>query len=154
PERFQSFAEYQRHVDVLINAGLIDDTTKIWWDLRPSGRFPTLETRIMDVCTRLDDAIALVSLLVCILRMLYRLRIAKQAWRIYAYMGTGEDRGCAMRYGFDEGVIAMAKGGVEAFADLLDELSALAAEDGEALGCGDEVAATRTILEGGTSAHR
>src|SRR5690606_33243181 len=76
PERFQSYAEYQRHVDVLINAGLIEDTTRIWWDLRPSGRFPTLETRIMDVCTRLDDAIALVSLLVCILRMLYRLRIA------------------------------------------------------------------------------
>ncbi len=154
PERFQSFAEYQRHVDVLINAGLIDDTTKIWWDLRPSGRFPTLETRIMDVCTRLDDAIALVSLLVCILRMLYRLRIANQRWRIYTSMLIRENRWRAMRYSFDEGLIDMAKGRVVPFADLLDELIALTAEDAEALGCVDEIAATRTILERGTSAHR
>ena len=58
PERFQSFAEYKRHVDILINAGLIEDSSKIWWDLRPSNKYPTLETRIMDVCTCLDDAIA------------------------------------------------------------------------------------------------
>ena len=81
PERFQSFAEYRRHVDILINAGLIEDSTKIWWDLRPSNRYPTLETRIMDVCTRIDDAIALTAMLVCIMRMLYRLRLANQRWR-------------------------------------------------------------------------
>ncbi|MCH8100208.1 MAG: carboxylate-amine ligase [Proteobacteria bacterium] len=74
PERFASFAEYERHVQVLIDAGLIEDSTKIWWDLRPSGRYPTLETRIMDVCTRLDDTIALTALLVCIMRMLWRWR--------------------------------------------------------------------------------
>jgi len=56
PEKFQSFAEYERHIDILINAGVMEDSTKVWWDLRPSGRFPTLETRIMDVCTRMDDA--------------------------------------------------------------------------------------------------
>ena len=74
PERFASFAEYERHVQVLIDAGLIEDSTKIWWDLRPSGRYPTLETRIMDVCTRLDDTIALTALLVCIMRMRWRWR--------------------------------------------------------------------------------
>ena len=82
PERFASFAEYQRHVSVLMDAGLIEDTTRIWWDLRPSARFPTLETRIMDVCTRLEDAVALAALLTCILRMLYRLRTRNQRWRI------------------------------------------------------------------------
>ncbi len=63
PERFASFAEYQRHVSILMDAGLIEDSTRIWWDLRPSGRFPTLETRIMDVCTRIEDTVALAALL-------------------------------------------------------------------------------------------
>lgn len=154
PERFQSFAEYQRHVDVLINAGLIEDTTKIWWDLRPSGRFPTLETRIMDVCTRLEDAIALSSLLVAILRMLYRLRVANQRWRIYTSMLIRENRWRAMRYSFDEGLIDMAKGRVVPFAELLDQLLSLTAEDAEALGCTAEIASLKQILERGTSAHR
>lgn len=154
PERFQSFAEYQRHVDVLINAGLIEDTTKIWWDLRPSGRFPTLETRIMDVCTRLEDAIALSSLLVAILRMLYRLRVANQRWRIYTSMLIRENRWRAMRYSFDEGLIDMARGRVVPFAELLDQLLSLTAEDADALGCAAEIASLKRILERGTSAHR
>ena len=70
PERFASWAEYQRHVQILIDAGLIEDSTKIWWDLRPSARYPTLETRVMDVCTRVDDAISLTAMLVCTLRLL------------------------------------------------------------------------------------
>ncbi|HZD53287.1 MAG TPA: carboxylate-amine ligase [Woeseiaceae bacterium] len=154
PERFQSYAEYQRHVDVLIDAGLIEDTTKIWWDLRPSGRFPTLETRIMDVCTRLGDAVALAALLVCILRMLYRLRIENQRWRIYTSMLIRENRWRAMRYSFDEGLIDMAKGRVVPFEMLLEELIALTAEDADALGCPDEVASLRAVLKRGTSAHR
>ena len=81
PERFSSYAEYERHINILMNAGLIEDATRIWWDLRPSARYPTLETRVMDVCTRLDDTISLAALLVCILRMLYRLRISNQRWR-------------------------------------------------------------------------
>ena len=59
---------------VLVNAGLIEDATKIWWDLRPSARFPTLEMRITDVCPLLADGIAIAALFRCILRMLYRLR--------------------------------------------------------------------------------
>jgi carboxylate-amine ligase len=154
PERFESFAEYQRHVDILVNAGLIEDSTKIWWDLRPSGRFPTLETRIMDVCTRMDDAIAIAALLVCILRMLYRLRLANQRWRIYTPMLIRENRWRAMRYSFDEGLIDLAKGRVIPFEDLLDELETLIAEDAEVLGCEEEVADARQILSRGTSAHR
>jgi carboxylate-amine ligase len=154
PERFQSYAEYQRHVDVLIDAGLIEDTTKIWWDLRPSGRFPTLETRVMDVCTRLDDAVALAALLVCILRMLYRLRIENQRWRIYAPMLIRENRWRAMRYSYDEGLIDLAKGRVVPFRDLLEELLKLTAEDAKALGCTRELLSVRNILEHGTSAHR
>ena len=154
PERFQSFAEYQRHLNVLINAGLLEDSTKIWWDLRPSGRFPTLETRIMDVCTRLDDAVALAALLVCIMRMLYRLRLHNQRWRIYTAMLIRENRWRAMRYSFDEGLIDLAKGQVVPFPELLGELLTLTADDAAALGCTAEVDSLRAVLSRGTSAHR
>ena len=154
PERFQSFAEYQRHVDILINAGALEDSTKIWWDLRPSDRYPTLETRIMDVCTRLDDAVTLAAILVCYFRMLFRLRQANQRWRIYTPMLIRENRWRAMRYSFDEGLIDFAKGEVVPFEDLIDEVLHLIAEDAEALDCVKEVGAVQDILQRGTSAHR
>ena len=154
PERFASYAEYERHVRVLIDAGLIEDTTKIWWDLRPSARFPTLETRIMDVCTRLDDTVSLTALLACIFRMLYRLRTHNQRWRIYTPMLIRENRWRAMRYSFDEGLIDLAKGRVVPFEQLLNEMLCLIAEDAEALGCADEVNNLHHILQRGTSAHR
>lgn len=154
PERFASYAEYQRHIRVLMDAGLIEDATRIWWDLRPSARYPTLETRVMDVCTRLDDAVALAALLVCIMRMLYRLRTHNQRWRIYTPMLIRENRWRAMRYSFDEGLIDLAKGRVVPFAELLEEILGLIAEDAEVLGCSEEVQHVRKIVARGTSAHR
>lgn len=154
PEKFQSYAEYQRHVDILINAGVIEDSTKIWWDLRPSARFPTLEARIMDVCTRMDDAIALAALLVCIMRFLYRLRLSNQRWRTYTPMLVRENRWRAMRYSFDEGLIDFAKGTIVPFEELLNEILDLTFDDAQALGCEAEVASVRDILSRGTSAHR
>ena len=154
PERFASWAEYQRHINILMEAGLIEDSTKIWWDLRPSARFPTIETRIMDVCTRLEDSIALVSLLVCTLRMLYRLRTRNQRWRIYTPMLIRENRWRAMRYSFDEGMIDLAKGRIVPFADLIDEILSLVSDDAQALGCEKEIAHVHQILSRGTSAHR
>jgi carboxylate-amine ligase len=154
PERFASYAEYRRHVEIMENAGLIEDATRIWWDIRPSAKFPTLETRVMDVCTRLDDAVAITALLVCIMRMLYRLRRANQRWRIYPAMLIRENRWRAMRYSFDEGLIDLAKGVVVPFDILLDEMLSLVAEDAEALDCVDEVNSVRRIHQRGTSAHR
>ena len=154
PEQFQSFAEYERHVNIMVNAGLMEDSSKIWWDLRPSGRFPTLETRIMDVCTRLDDAIALAALVCCLMRMLYRLRLANQRWRTYTTMLISENRWRAMRYSFDEGLIDFAKGAIVPFEDLLEEVLDLTADDAEALDCKSELAHIRVILSRGTSAHR
>ena len=154
PEKFQSYAEYERHVAILINAGVIEDSTKIWWDLRPSAKFPTLEARIMDVCTSIDDAISLAALLVCIIRMLYRLRLKNQRWRDYNLMLVKENRWRAMRYSFDEGLIDFAKGDIVPFEKLLDELLELTYEDAKLLGCEKEVLAAKDILRRGTSAHR
>ena len=83
PDYYESYGEYQRVVDQLIQGGLMADATKLWWDLRPSARFPTLEIRITDVCTRLDDAAAVAALTQCIVSMLYRLRRSNQRSRIY-----------------------------------------------------------------------
>jgi carboxylate-amine ligase len=154
PEHFASYAEYQRHIRALIDNNLIQDTSKIWWDLRPSWRYPTLETRIMDVCTSIDDAIALASLNVCLLRMLYRLRRNNQRWRIYADMLVNENRWRAMRYSFDEGLLDLAKGELAPFGELLEEMLELVREDADAMGCTGELAHARRILERGTSAHR
>lgn len=154
PEQFASFAEYERHVAVLINAGLIDDASKIWWDLRPSARFPTLETRIMDMCTNLDHTLSLVALNVCLLRMLYRLRRDNQRWRVYADMLIDENRWRGMRYSFDEGMIDLAKGEVVPFDELVAELIGFVRDDAEALGCVEEIERLPTILKEGTSAHQ
>jgi carboxylate-amine ligase len=154
PHRFDSFGEYQRHIDILVKAGLIEDATKIWWDIRPSARFPTLEVRICDICTRMEDGLTIAALFACIVSMLLRLRRNNQRWRIYSNMLVQENRWRAQRYGIDEGMVDFGRGEMVAYADLLEEILSLVAEDAAQLDCVDEVAAARGILERGTSAHR
>ena len=154
PARFESFQDYRRHVDVLVRAGLLADPTMIWWDLRPSDRFPTLEMRVTDVCTLLDDTVCVAALYVCILRMLWRLRRENQRWRVYANMLVNENRWRAQRYGLDEGLVDFGKGIIVPCADLIEEIVALVGEDAEALGCVAAVDHARTICRQGTSAHR
>ena len=154
PERFASWGEYQRHIDTLIRTGLIQDTSKIWWDMRPSWRYPTLETRIMDCCTSVEDSACLAAFVQATLRMLYRLRGRNQQWRKYPDMLLSENRWRAMRYGYDEGLLDLARAELVPFPELLEELIDLIREDAEALDCLTEVEHARTILRRGTSAHR
>ncbi len=154
PEHFESWGEYQRQVGRLVRAGLIEDATKLWWDIRPSARFPTLEMRITDVCTRLDDAIAIAAIYRCLLRMLYRLRRRNQRWRVYARMLVDENRWRAQRYGIDDGLVDFGRGEIVPYAELLDELLDLIADDAAFFGCEAEVTHARAILARGTSAHR
>ena len=154
PEQFDSFADYERHLDILIRAGVMEDGTKIWWDLRPSARFPNLETRIMDVCTQVKQGMSLVTLTLCLTRMLYRLRSKNQRWRIYANMLVNENRWRAMRYSFDEGMIDFGRGEIIPFEELLAELMNFVEEDAEALNCVEEINRLPDILSQGTSAHR
>ncbi len=154
PTEFQSFSDYKRHIEILTNAGVMEDSTKIWWDIRPSAKYPTLETRIMDVCTRIDDAISLAALVVSTLRALYRLRMKNQRWREYSSMLIRENRWRAMRYSFDEGLIDFGKGSIVPFEELLDEFIEISIEDAKVLGCDKEVMDAKNILKRGTSAHR
>ena len=153
PERFESYREYQRHIDALVTAGLIEDGTKVWWDVRPSARFPTLEIRIPDICTRLEDGICIAALYRCWLRMLYRLRAHNQRWREYRTMLLNENRWRAQRYGIDEGLVDFGQGTIVPFQELLDDMLGLIHEDAEFFGCVAEIEHARTILSRGTSAH-
>jgi len=154
PEYFDSYGEYERHIDVLVNAGVIEDATKIWWDIRPSGRYPTLEMRVSDVCTRLDDALSIAAFYRCWLRMLYRLRKGNQRWRQYTPFLINENRWRAHRYGIDEGLIDFGRGEIIDFTSLVNEIIELIAEDADYFDCHNEIQHLRVILEQGTSAHR
>jgi glutamate---cysteine ligase / carboxylate-amine ligase len=154
PDRFSSYADLRRHLDMLIRNGVIENTTKMWWDVRPSPRYPTLETRVMDCCTSIDDAMCLAALVVCLVRCLYRLRERNQTWRHYPNLLIAENRWRAMRYSFDEQLLDLARGELVPFAQLAEELGALVREDAEVLGCRPEIEHLRTILSRGTSAHR
>ena len=154
PHNFSSYSEYERTIELLVSAGLIEDATKIWWDMRPSARFPTLEMRITDVCPLIEDAIAIAALYLCILRFLYRLRRQNQRWRHYPPFLIRENRWRAQRYGVEQGMVDFGKGAIVPFAHLLEELFDLVAEDAAYFGCTAEVAHARTILQRGTSADR
>lgn len=154
PEVFESHGEYRRLVGRLTEAGLIPDATMLWWDVRPSARFPTLEMRVTDVCTRLEDAISIAALYRCLLRMLWRLRTANQRWRLYARMLISENRWRAQRYGTEEGLVDFGKGRIVPYAELLEEMIDLVREDALYFGCLAEVEAARGILARGTSADR
>jgi glutamate---cysteine ligase / carboxylate-amine ligase len=154
PEYFASWSEYQRHLKVMQDAGLIEDGSFIWWDLRASARYPTLETRICDVCTLLDDALSIAAIAQSLLGMFDRLRRRNQRWRVYSQLLIAENRWRAMRYGTSEGLVDFGRGEIVPFTDLLDELIELVAEDADRLGCTAEVAGAREILARGTSADR
>lgn len=153
PERFESFAEFQRHVNVLVKAGLIEDGTKLWWDIRPSARFPTLEMRISDICTRLEDGICIAALYLCWLRMLYRLRVSNQRWRNYAALLINENRWRAQRYGFEQGMVDFGRGEIVPYGDLVEEILELVRDDAQYFDCVAEVEHAHEILRRGTSAH-
>lgn len=154
PDYFNSYSEYERLVRQMVKAGVIEDSTKLWWDVRPSHKFPTLEMRMTDVCTRLDDAVTIAALYVCILRWLYRLRAANQRWRIYPSVLIAENRWLAQRYSCTGSLVDFGIGRQVPFVELIEEIIAFTAEDAEALDCVEEVAHAREIVRRGTSAHR
>jgi len=154
PYQFGSYSEYARTIELLVNAGLIEDGTKIWWDLRMSARFPTLEMRVTDVCPLIADGITIAALFRCICRMLYRLRRQNQRWRYYPPFLVRENRWRAQRYGTEQGLVDFGKGALVPFATLLEELFDLVAEDAAYFGCTAEVAQARNILARGTGADR
>ena len=154
PEHFASADEWRHMLHHLAQTGLCDDATKIWWDIRPSARYPTLELRVCDICTRLDDAITIAALWQSILASLYRLRANNQTWRRYRRTLVEENKWLAQRHGIaaelaDFGVLACKPFGV-----LVEELIELVKDEAMRLGCLPEVLRARDILDRGTSADQ
>ncbi len=154
PEEFASWGEYERTVEVLVNAGLIEDASKLWWDIRPSAKYPTLEMRVSDICTRLDDAMTVAALYQCLLGFLYRLRRDNQRWRTYSPMMIEENLWRAQRYGVDGSLVDFGRGELVAYSDLIEEFIEMLAQDATEFGVREELRHARTIVSEGTSAHR
>jgi len=153
PDAFDSWPEYQRVVARLVEVGAIEDASKIWWDIRPSVRWPTLEARVADVCTRIEDAVALAALYQCLLSMLFTLREQNQRWRIYPRILIEENRWRAQRYGATRDLADFGKGEMVPLGDLADELVGLLQAEAVELGCTAELAHVAVIARRGTSAQ-
>jgi carboxylate-amine ligase len=154
PEEFESWGEYQRIVEVLVEAGIIEDATKLWWDIRPSARYPTLEMRVSDVCTRLDDAMTVAAFYLCLLGYMFRLRRRNQRWRVYSPMLISENMWRAQRYGTDGSLIDFGRGELVPFPDLVEEVIEMLAQDAAEFDVIEQLRHMRAIARDGTSAHR
>ena len=154
PEYFSSAAAWHEMLGQLAQTGLCEDPSKIWWDLRPSCRFPTLEMRICDICTSLEDTVTIAALYQAILAALYRSRANNQSWRRYRPILIAENRSLAQRYGIDSTLADFGALSCKPFGELLDEIIELVQIEAARFGCLAEVEHTRTILQRGTSADR
>jgi glutamate---cysteine ligase / carboxylate-amine ligase len=152
PEDFSDWRDYQRTIGALQKAGVIEDASKVWWDLRPSANFPTLEMRITDACPKLEDGLCLAALFCCYCRYLSRTPDAGAPGERLALIN--ENRWRAQRYGLDDGLIDPATGKMSPVDDLVDDLLRRIGPDANALDCAAEVEHARTILARGTSADR
>ena len=154
PETLISIAEYERMVGILTHAGVIEDASKIWWDLRPSVRFPTLESRVTDMCTRLEDTLAIVAIYQCLTRMFIHLRERNIKWRNYPALLISENRWLAQRHGVNAHMIDFGKGKCTPYRELVEEMIGFLLQHAQALGCERELLHARTIVERGSSACR
>ncbi|MFY9319473.1 carboxylate-amine ligase [Lentibacter algarum] len=154
PPRMESWGEFERSIEALVDLGVIEDSSKVWWDLRPSSRFPTIESRICDVAPRMETALTLAALSQSLTRMLWRLAMKNQRWRIYDNFLIAENRWRAQRYGVSEGLIDLGAREIVPFPKLIDELVTLVEEDAEALGCEQEVERAKEIASKGNAADQ
>jgi carboxylate-amine ligase len=154
PDVVWSFGEWKRLVDHMVESGCIEDATKIWWDIRPSAKFPTVEQRITDVCSRAEDAACIAALYQSLFAYLYRLRGLNQRWRLYPAILVRENRWRAMRYGVEGGLVDHGRRRIAPFRDLVEELIGLLGPDAEELGCVEELRHARQIAAHGSSAMR
>ena len=154
PPDFGSWAEYARFVDILLETGSIDEPTKIWWDMRPHPRFPTLEFRVSDICTRVDETVCIAALLQAIVGKLIVLRQRNQSWRRYRHHLIEENKWRAVRYGTKAELIDFGRRGAVPLAELVDEMLDWVDEVLDELGCRKEAEYARVIATEGSSADR
>jgi len=154
PPTFRSMADFDGFVDTLVRTGCIENGSKIWWDIRPHSKFPTLEFRVCDVCTRVDEAVCLAALILAIVGKLIRLRQDNQAFRPYRHHLITENKWRAVRYGMEGNLIDFGRCEELPMRTLTLELLEFVDDVVDDLGVRDEIAYVHTILAEGTSADR
>jgi carboxylate-amine ligase len=150
PELFRTKEEFDSYVATLVRAGAIEDSSYVWWAIRPSLKFPTLELRAPDCCTLVEDSIAIAALYRTVARHLYY-----NPWRNSDINAVGraivvENKWRAQRYGVSGTFVA--EEGAVTVAELLDRVIEETAADAKALGCTDAINRCRAIAGAGTSA--
>jgi carboxylate-amine ligase len=154
PGHFNSHADYDRYLQTLTKTNCIDDPTRIWWDVRPHCKFPTLEFRICDACTKMDEVIAIAALFQAVVAKLAQLRRSNQTWRSYRPELIAENKWRAIRDGVDGKLIDF---GIEQEVPhrfLMNELLDIVDDVVDELDSRREIEYIRTILSEGTSADR
>jgi len=154
PDVFSSWSDYTRHVEVLVETGVIEDASKLWWDIRPSTRYPTLEMRSTDIATRYEDGIVIAAMYQALVATLSELRMNNQKWRIYSRMLISENSWRAQRYGVDEPLIDFGRSELVPMPQLIDELVDIVSAQAIVLGSVEQMERARSIVANGTSADR
>lgn len=153
PDFFDDEHDYQSFVGLLQKSGAIRDASYLWWAIRPSLKFPTLELRIADACTRVEDSVALAALFRCLVSMLVRDPRHGEKRTTHTRRLIDENRWRAKRDGVAASMIAESSGAATPIRDVLDGLLAQLAEDAERLDCAASLQHLDRILERGTSAN-
>jgi carboxylate-amine ligase len=155
PRAFGSWAEFSYLTDTLVRTGCIPDGSKIWWDVRPHHRYPTLEFRVLDICTRVDEAVCLAALLQAIVAKLWKMRRDNTTFRVYPSDLVEENKWRAVRYGLDGNLIDFGKQQELPARQLIRELVEWFIDDVvDELGTRKEVEYVYRILDEGASADR
>ena len=152
PDHFDSYASFQRYIDLLVKTGCIDNGKKIWWDVRPHPFFPTLEFRVCDIPNRVDDTIAIAALFQAIVAKLNSLIEKNLGFRLYRRLLIQENKWRAVRYGLDGMMIDFGKQKEVPTRDLIHELLDFVDDVVDPLGSRKEIEHIHTIMERGTSA--
>jgi carboxylate-amine ligase len=152
PDHFDSYASFQRYIDLLVKTGCIDNGKKIWWDVRPHPFFPTLEFRVCDIPTRVDDTIAIAALFQAIVAKLNTLIEKNLGFRLYRRLLIQENKWRAVRYGLDGNMIDFGKQKEVPTRDLIHELLDFVDDVVDRLGSRKEIEHIHTIMQRGTSA--
>jgi carboxylate-amine ligase len=150
PELFRTNEEYEAYIAALVRSGVVDDSSYVWWALRPSAKYPTLELRAPDCCTRVGDALAIAALYRSLARHLYFNREHQADIGVVARAIAIENKWRAQRYGV-QGTFASEAGALDV-ADFLDQVIEMLQDDALALNCAGELEDCRGIVERGTSA--
>jgi carboxylate-amine ligase len=154
PETFMSWSEYENFVNLLMKLNCIDNGKKIWWDVRPHPAFGTLEFRMFDVATRVEEAVAIAALTQAIVVKLYKLYTKNISWRLYRRALIEENKWRAARYGIEGKFIDFGKEAEVPMRELMPELLGFVDDVLDELGSRSAVEYIHTILNNGTSADR